>query len=125
MQIFQSARNLLHLATDVLKTGGPGFLQFAITNKCNAQCDFCGFAANKELSEKRAQAVKSYLIEQHNFPLRQFVESYGFGSLQAVADNSTRDGREQNRRVEVKLLVNRGINTNVEVKPSNPDSNDR
>lgn len=74
--------------------------------------------ANKVLSERRAQAVKDYLIETHNIPLRRMSTSYGFGELQAVADNSTREGREQNRRVEVKLLVSRGINQNVEVKAS-------
>jgi len=76
---------------------------------------------NKALSERRAQAVKDYLIETHNIPLRRMSTSYGYGELQAVADNSTREGREQNRRVEVKLLVSRGINQNVEVKsqPSN------
>ena len=72
--------------------------------------------ANKVLSEKRAQAVKDYLIESHNIPLRRMSTSYGFGELQAVADNSTKEGREQNRRVEVKLLVSRGLNQNVEVK---------
>jgi outer membrane protein OmpA-like peptidoglycan-associated protein len=73
-------------------------------------------ARNKALSERRAQAVKEYLIENHNIPLRRMSTSYGFGELQAVADNSTREGREQNRRVEVKLLVSRGINQTVEVK---------
>ncbi len=73
---------------------------------------------NKALSERRAQAVKDYLIMTHNIPLRRMSTSYGYGSLQAVADNSTREGREQNRRVEVKLLVSRGINQNVEVKQS-------
>ena len=72
--------------------------------------------ANKTLSERRAQAVKDYLIENHNVPLRRMSTSYGYGELQAVADNTTREGREQNRRVEVKLLVSRGINQNVEVK---------
>jgi len=72
--------------------------------------------ANKSLSERRAQAVKDYLIENHNVPLRRMSTSYGYGELQAVADNTTREGREQNRRVEVKLLVSRGINQNVEVK---------
>jgi outer membrane protein OmpA-like peptidoglycan-associated protein len=72
---------------------------------------------NKTLSERRAQAVKDYLIENHNIPLRRMSTSYGYGELQAVADNTTREGRQQNRRVEVKLLVSRGINQNVEVKP--------
>ncbi len=73
---------------------------------------------NKALSERRAQAVKEYMIENHNIPLRRMSTSYGYGELQAVADNTTREGREQNRRVEVKLLVSRGINQNVEVKSS-------
>lgn len=81
-------------------------------------------ARNKVLSERRAQAVKEYLIETHNIPLRRMSTSYGFGELQAVADNATREGREQNRRVEVKLLVSRGINQNVEVKSMATDINE-
>ncbi|HZI19934.1 MAG TPA: OmpA family protein, partial [Pyrinomonadaceae bacterium] len=66
--------------------------------------------ANRRLSQRRADAVIRYLVEQHNIPLRRIITPYGFGELQPVAENTSRDGREQNRRVEVKVLVNRGIN---------------
>ena len=37
----------LKLLGEVLHHGGPGYLQFAITNICNAKCDFCGFAVDR------------------------------------------------------------------------------
>jgi MoaA/NifB/PqqE/SkfB family radical SAM enzyme len=39
--------NAFKLLKDVLQHGGPGYLQFAITNICNADCGFCGFARSK------------------------------------------------------------------------------
>ena len=64
---------------------------------------------NRALSQRRADAVIQYLVENHNIPLRRIITPYGFGETHPVADNTTRDGRAENRRVEIKLLVNKGI----------------
>lgn len=40
-------QGVFKLMGEVLAHGGPGYLQFAITNICNAKCDFCGFAVDK------------------------------------------------------------------------------
>ncbi len=66
-------------------------------------------ALNRALSQRRADAVIRYLVENHNIPLRRIVTPYGYGELNPVAENETRDGRAQNRRVEIKLLVNKGL----------------
>jgi outer membrane protein OmpA-like peptidoglycan-associated protein len=68
-----------------------------------------GAAYNRRLSQRRADAVIGYLAESHSIPLRRFITPMGLGTTQPVADNSTRDGRQQNRRVEVKILVNKGL----------------
>lgn len=64
---------------------------------------------NRVLSQNRADAVIRYLVENHQIPLRRVVTPYGYGKTNPVADNTTREGREQNRRVEIKLLVNKGL----------------
>ena len=65
---------------------------------------------NFRLSRERADAVVQYLAVYHKIPLRRFVTPMGYGKTDAVADNSTANGRAQNRRVEVKMLLNRGMN---------------
>jgi len=64
---------------------------------------------NRLLSQRRADAVIRYLVENHKIPLRRIVTPYGYGESNPVADNTSRDGRAQNRRVEIKLLVNKGL----------------
>jgi outer membrane protein OmpA-like peptidoglycan-associated protein len=66
-------------------------------------------AKNFRLSQARADAVVQYLAVQHKIPLRRFVTPMGYGKTEAVADNTTAAGREQNRRVEVKMIINRGL----------------
>ncbi len=64
---------------------------------------------NMRLSRERADAVVQYLAVYHKIPLRRFVTPMGYGKTEAVADNNTSNGRAQNRRVEVKMLLNRGL----------------
>ena len=64
---------------------------------------------NQVLSEERASAVVQYLQEQGNVPLRRILAPAGLGTTHAVADNRSPQGRRENRRVEVRVLVNRGL----------------
>jgi len=68
-----------------------------------------GEAKNFRLSQQRAESVVQYLAVAHKIPLRRFVTPMGFGKTEAVADNTTASGRQQNRRVEVRMMLNRGM----------------
>jgi OOP family OmpA-OmpF porin len=57
---------------------------------------------NQKLSEQRAEAIRQYLIKK-GVPASR-VMAKGYGSLQPVADNSTYEGRQLNRRTEVRIL---------------------
>jgi OmpA-OmpF porin, OOP family len=56
--------------------------------------------ANRRLSEARAAAVKQYLVTNHSVPADHLTTS-GFGDAKPVAENTTEQGRAQNRRVEL------------------------
>jgi outer membrane protein OmpA-like peptidoglycan-associated protein len=60
---------------------------------------------NYMLSQKRADAVVTYLATKYNIPPHKFY-LIGIGKENPVADNSSREGRAQNRRVEIKLMSN-------------------
>jgi outer membrane protein OmpA-like peptidoglycan-associated protein len=64
---------------------------------------------NTKLSENRAQAVINYLVQQGNIPVRHIVAPGAMGEYGAAAPNETKAGRAENRRVVVKVLVNKGI----------------
>lgn len=66
-------------------------------------------AYNRSLSERRANAVIGYLVAKHNMPLTRLLQPFGYGDSRPVADNRTAAGRAQNRRVEIKILQNKGI----------------
>jgi len=72
--------------------------------------DATGSAAiNTKLSEARAKEVVTYLIQQCGVPSRHIVAPGAMGEYGPAASNETKAGRAENRRVEVKVLVNKGI----------------
>jgi len=58
-------------------------------------------AFNQQLSEKRAEAVKAELVA--NGANAEKISTVGYGESKPIADNTTRDGRAKNRRVEIKV----------------------
>jgi outer membrane protein OmpA-like peptidoglycan-associated protein len=64
---------------------------------------------NQQLSEDRASAVANYLRNNGNIPLRRIVAPAGYGATHPDAENTDPQGRELNRRVDVKLIVNKGL----------------
>ena len=67
--------------------------------------------SNRVLSQRRAEVVMRYLAENHDIPLRRIILPFGYGEAMPIADNATRDGRVQNRRAEVSILVSKGLGT--------------
>jgi len=68
-------------------------------------------AANQTLSKDRAYAVVNYLMQACNVPPRRIMSPGAMGISKPVSSNETSQGRSENRRVEVKVLVNKGITT--------------
>ena len=66
-------------------------------------------AMNQSLSKDRAYSVVNYLMQGCNVAPRHIVSPGAMGISNPVASNETLQGRSQNRRVEVKVLVNRGV----------------
>jgi OmpA-OmpF porin, OOP family len=66
-------------------------------------------AMNQQLSMDRAQAVIAYLIQDCNVPVRHVVAPGAMGTADPAATNESAQGRAENRRVEVKVLVNKGV----------------
>jgi OOP family OmpA-OmpF porin len=75
-----------------------------------AFADSVGTAANNQvLSKERAQAVVAYLLQECSVPVGRIAAPGAMGETNPVASNETPTGRGDNRRAEVKLLVNKGI----------------
>lgn len=70
-------------------------------------------AVNQKLSDERATAVAQYLRNSANVPMRRILAPAGYGATHAAASNSDPEGRDINRRVDVKVLVNKGLSESI------------
>ncbi len=66
-------------------------------------------AANQQLSDERATAVVQYLRNEKSVPMRRILAPAGYGATHPAADNTDSMGRAMNQRVDVKVLVNKGL----------------
>lgn len=93
---------------DELVAKAPGAKNYTI--EVQGFTDSTGdFNKNLELSQKRANVVVQYMAMK-GVPQRRITTPMGYGSSQTVTDDKTEKGRAQNRRVEVRILVNKGLN---------------
>src|SRR5207247_10464705 len=96
MQLMQLAHNAVNLTGYLIQVKG-----YASSS---------GSAAlNQQLSMERAQTVIAYLLQDCNVPVRHIVAPGAMGITDPAGSNETSQGRAENRRVEVKVLVNRGL----------------
>lgn len=82
-----------------------------------------GLELNRRLSRQRAEAVSEYLAEEHDIPLRRIMTPTGYGISHPISNNSTRSGRQGNRRVEVRLMTSKGITAQASATQAAPDRN--
>ena len=85
---------------------GETMISFGNTTlRIEGNTDATGSAAkNEKLSEKRAIAVREYLVKNFSLPPARF-EAIGQGSSNPIADNSTEAGRQLNRRTDIKVVL--------------------
>jgi outer membrane protein OmpA-like peptidoglycan-associated protein len=70
-------------------------------------------SVNQQLSDARAAAVADYLRNQANVPMRRVLAPAGYGATHAAATNTDAQGRDINQRVDVKVIVNKGLSQNI------------
>jgi outer membrane protein OmpA-like peptidoglycan-associated protein len=64
---------------------------------------------NQKLSDQRAMAVVQYLRNEKSVPMRRILAPAGYGATHPAASNTDSMGRALNQRVDVKVLINKGL----------------
>ncbi len=75
---------------------------------------------NQKLSERRAAAVAQYLRENASVAMWRFVTPAGYGETHPAASNDNAKDRALNRRVEVRILVSKGLQQDSQVASARP-----
>jgi outer membrane protein OmpA-like peptidoglycan-associated protein len=68
---------------------------------------------DQKLSEERAAVVARYFLEAKNIPIRRILVPVGYGATHPVSTNQNAHGRDLNRHVDVKVLVNKNIGSGM------------
>jgi outer membrane protein OmpA-like peptidoglycan-associated protein len=68
---------------------------------------------DQKLSEERAAVVARYFLEAKNVPMRRILVPVGYGATHPVSTNQNAHGRDLNRHVDVKVLVNKNIGSGM------------
>jgi outer membrane protein OmpA-like peptidoglycan-associated protein len=91
-------------------------LAAAVTGTNGYLIEIAGYASstgtpqqNQQLSEDRAAAVANYLRSKDNIPMRRIIAPAGYGASHPAGTNADAQGRAENRRVDVKVIVNQGL----------------
>jgi len=95
--------SILDKVTDVLKENVPQLNVGIEGHTDNLPIKFSSWKSNWELSAARALSVLHYLVEEKNISPER-VSAIGYGEYRSVASNSTKEGRQLNRRVEIVIL---------------------
>lgn len=113
-QLLSTEKVLFHFNSASLTKEAREKLDSTVQNMANTQhyvIEVQGFtdtsgskSYNLALSQRRADAVVRYLMVQHHIPLYR-IHLVGLGVDEPAADNHTRAGRKENRRVEVRLFA--------------------
>jgi len=107
----EKAKNILHLSMRIYQTDSIII---------SAHCDAIGSdSVNDILSQKRAKAVKEYLLQEGIKPTT-IIRIHGFGKRSPAHDNNTAENRALNRRAEVLFYIRKGP-VDIVYDRSNPD----
>ncbi len=102
----EAKQALAALAKEALESGGPK----AYLIQVSGFADAVGSAAsNQVLSKRRAEAVVAYLLQECAVPVGRIVSPGALGETNPAASNEDESGRAENRRADVRLLINKGI----------------